>query len=83
MEGSKEDKEWKNAIRHNLSLGKKLFTKVPREVKGSFWLLNPGVELSDSKKTAAKTKKPNVKNPNNPTVPKPIVHSTGTNFCSP
>ena len=78
MEGSKEDKEWKNAIRHNLSLGKKLFTKVPREGKVSFWLLNPGVELSASKKTAGKTKKSTGKNANNSPVPQP----TGKDFCS-
>ena len=66
IEGSKEEKEWQNAIRHNLSLGKKLFTKVPREGKGSLWLLKPGVELSSSKKTAGKTKKSNEKNANNP-----------------
>ena len=60
-------KGWQNSIRHNLTLGKnKLFTKIDRDGKRSFWSLNPGVELSVSKKTTEKTKKASSKNTNKP-----------------
>ena len=69
-------KGWQNSIRHNLTLGKKkLFTKIDRDGKRSFWSLNPGVELSVSKKTTEKTKKASSKNTNKPQVPKLVSSS--------
>ena len=76
MEGSKEVKQWQNAIQHNLLLGKKLFTKVPREGTGSLWLLNPGVESSNSKKTSGKTKKASGKNTKNSPVPQLVSNQS-------